>query len=117
MCAQFVMLCRRIELLTKPSVAVDGITTLQGIADELNRRGIPTSAGRGEWQPAQVQRVLQRIAASAGQSTARRCTGCRSAPPKRLSQASRGALSRVRLGRRLDAVEEASDRDGELSGS
>jgi hypothetical protein len=39
-----------------------GTTTLQGIADELNRRGIPTAAGRGEWQPVQVSRVLARLA-------------------------------------------------------
>jgi hypothetical protein len=44
-----------------------GVTTLQGIADELNRRGIPTAAGRGLWQPVQVQRVLRRIAASVRQ--------------------------------------------------
>jgi hypothetical protein len=38
-----------------------GVTTLQGIADELNRRGIPTAAGRGQWQAVQVARVLRRL--------------------------------------------------------
>lgn len=36
--------------------------TLQGIADELNRAGIPTARG-GSWQAKQVQRVLERLAA------------------------------------------------------
>jgi hypothetical protein len=40
-----------------------GVTTVQGIADELNRRGIPTAAGRGLWQAVQVSRVLARLAA------------------------------------------------------
>jgi hypothetical protein len=38
-----------------------GVETLRGIADELNRRGIPTAAGRGKWQPVQVSRVLRRL--------------------------------------------------------
>jgi hypothetical protein len=38
-----------------------GIASLRGIADELNRRGIPTAAGRGRWQPIQVSRVLRRL--------------------------------------------------------
>jgi hypothetical protein len=37
-----------------------GVTSLRGIADELNRRGIPTAAGTGQWQAAQVRRVLVR---------------------------------------------------------
>jgi DNA invertase Pin-like site-specific DNA recombinase len=45
-----------------------GVTTLQGIADELNRRGVPTAARQGEWQPVQVQRVLRMIAAIARRS-------------------------------------------------
>jgi Recombinase len=39
-----------------------GVTSLRRIADELNRRGIPTPAGRGQWQPVQVSRVLRRRA-------------------------------------------------------
>jgi hypothetical protein len=39
-----------------------GVTTLQGIADGLNRSGIPTPRGRGEWQAPQVRRVLARLA-------------------------------------------------------
>ena len=34
-----------------------GITTLRGIAGELNRRGFPTARG-GEWTATQVMRVL-----------------------------------------------------------
>jgi DNA invertase Pin-like site-specific DNA recombinase len=50
------------------AIQAAGVTTLQGIADELNRQGIPTAARRGEWQPVQVQRVLRRIAAIARRS-------------------------------------------------
>ena len=42
-------------------VRAAGVTTLRGIADELNRRGIPTAAGRGKWGPVQVTRVLARL--------------------------------------------------------
>jgi hypothetical protein len=35
--------------------------TLQAIAAELNRRGIPTATGRGEWCGKQVRRVLARL--------------------------------------------------------
>jgi DNA invertase Pin-like site-specific DNA recombinase len=48
---------------TIKAIQAAGVTTLQGIADELNRRGIPTAAGRGQWQAVQVSRVLARIAA------------------------------------------------------
>jgi DNA invertase Pin-like site-specific DNA recombinase len=48
---------------TIKAIQAAGAMTLQGMADELNRRGIPTAAGRGEWQPTQVQRVMQRLAA------------------------------------------------------
>ena len=37
-----------------------GISSLSGIASELNRRGIPTQRG-GAWQATQVRRVLDRI--------------------------------------------------------
>jgi Recombinase len=40
---------------------VAGATTLQAIATELNRRGIPTATGRGEWSGKQVRRVLERL--------------------------------------------------------
>jgi hypothetical protein len=39
-----------------------GATTLQAIAAELNRRGIPTATGRGDWSGKQVARVLERLA-------------------------------------------------------
>jgi DNA invertase Pin-like site-specific DNA recombinase len=46
------------------TIRAAGVTTLQGIADELNRRAIPTAAGRpGEWQAVQVRRVLARMPA------------------------------------------------------
>jgi hypothetical protein len=35
--------------------------TLQAIADGLNRSGIPTASGRGQWQAPQVARVLARL--------------------------------------------------------
>jgi DNA invertase Pin-like site-specific DNA recombinase len=38
-----------------------GITTLRGIAAELNARGIPTARGSGTWQAQQVRRVLARL--------------------------------------------------------
>jgi DNA invertase Pin-like site-specific DNA recombinase len=38
-----------------------GITSLRGIAAELNNRGIPTATGTGTWQAAQVSRVLARL--------------------------------------------------------
>jgi hypothetical protein len=38
-----------------------GATTLQAIAAELNRRGIATATGRGEWCGKQVRRVLARL--------------------------------------------------------
>jgi len=38
-----------------------GATTLQAIAAELNRRGIPTATGRGEWRGKQVARVPERL--------------------------------------------------------
>jgi len=38
-----------------------GATTLQAIAAELNRRGIPTATGRGGWSGTQVRRVLGRL--------------------------------------------------------
>jgi DNA invertase Pin-like site-specific DNA recombinase len=38
-----------------------GATTLLGIADGLNRSGIPTPRGWGQWRPVQVWRVLARM--------------------------------------------------------
>jgi hypothetical protein len=38
-----------------------GVTTRRGIAAELNKQGIPTPSGTGQWQPEQVRRVLARI--------------------------------------------------------
>jgi hypothetical protein len=34
----------------------------------LNKRGIPTATGRGIWEPAQVQRMMERLKSSAWQS-------------------------------------------------
>ena len=39
-----------------------GVTSLKGIADEFNWRGVPTPAGSGHWHAAQVARVLRRLA-------------------------------------------------------
>jgi hypothetical protein len=38
-----------------------GVTSLRAIAAELNKLGIPTAGGRGEWQAVQVRRVLGRL--------------------------------------------------------
>lgn len=39
-----------------------GVTSLKGIADALNTRGIPTARGK-QWQAVQVKRILDRIGA------------------------------------------------------
>jgi DNA invertase Pin-like site-specific DNA recombinase len=36
-----------------------GVTSLSGLARELNSRGVPTARGTGQWQAMQVQRVLR----------------------------------------------------------
>jgi DNA invertase Pin-like site-specific DNA recombinase len=38
-----------------------GVTTLKGIAAELNAKGIPTARGDGSWSAVQVSRVLARL--------------------------------------------------------
>jgi Recombinase len=38
-----------------------GARSLRAIAAELNRRGVPTATGRGEWSGTQVRRVLARL--------------------------------------------------------
>lgn len=38
--------------------------SLQAIADELNRRGVPTLRGGLEWRPSTIHRVIRRIEAS-----------------------------------------------------
>jgi DNA invertase Pin-like site-specific DNA recombinase len=38
-----------------------GLTSLRAIAAALNERGIETPRGVGEWQAAQVARVLERL--------------------------------------------------------
>jgi DNA invertase Pin-like site-specific DNA recombinase len=39
----------------------NGVTSLRAIAAALNARGIPTARGEGEWQSAQVKRVLDQL--------------------------------------------------------
>jgi hypothetical protein len=39
-----------------------GVTSLNAIADALNERRVPTPAGSDHWYPAQVARVLRRLA-------------------------------------------------------
>jgi hypothetical protein len=48
---------------TIKDIQASGVTTLRGIAAELNRRGIPTATGRGEWCGTQVRRVFARLGA------------------------------------------------------
>jgi hypothetical protein len=43
------------------AIRAAGATTLWGIAVELNRLGIPTAAGSGEWNSTQVRVVLRRL--------------------------------------------------------
>jgi hypothetical protein len=38
-----------------------GVTTLTGVADALNKRGIRTPRGGGQWRATQVARVLKRL--------------------------------------------------------
>jgi hypothetical protein len=40
-----------------------GITSLTGITEALNERGIPTARGSGPWYHAQVRRLLVRLPA------------------------------------------------------
>jgi hypothetical protein len=42
-----------------------GVTSWYGIATALNKRGVPTATGRGIWEPAQVRRVMERLARDA----------------------------------------------------
>jgi hypothetical protein len=42
-----------------------GVTSWYGIAMALNKRGVPTATGRGIWEPAQVRRVMERLARDA----------------------------------------------------
>jgi hypothetical protein len=44
------------------AIRAEGTTTLWGIAAELNRLGIPTAAGSGEWNSTQVRVMLRRLA-------------------------------------------------------
>jgi hypothetical protein len=46
---------------TIKSLQASGVTTLRAIAAELNRRGIQTPRGRGEWDATKVRRVLVRL--------------------------------------------------------
>jgi hypothetical protein len=40
-----------------------GTTSLRGIADELNRRGVMTASGEGKWRPSMVWPLLDRLKA------------------------------------------------------
>lgn len=54
---------RRTDLLPEiEAIRAAGITALAGIARELNRRGIETPRRRGQWQAAQVGRLLGQYA-------------------------------------------------------
>ena len=48
---------------TLAEIRAAGVRTLQGIANALKARGIPTPSGRGDWHPATVARVVARIPA------------------------------------------------------
>ena len=42
-------------------VMAQGFNSLREIAEELNRREVPTPSRRGEWRPTMVSRVFQRM--------------------------------------------------------
>jgi hypothetical protein len=44
------------------ALQANGVTTLNGIAEALNERGVPTAAGSGNWHATQVARLLRRLA-------------------------------------------------------
>jgi hypothetical protein len=44
------------------ALQAEGIASLNGIAEALNERRVPTSRGRGHWYVTQVRRVLARLA-------------------------------------------------------
>jgi hypothetical protein len=46
---------------TIKTIQARGATSLRAIASELNRRGIPTLSGRGEWQADTVRQLLARM--------------------------------------------------------
>jgi hypothetical protein len=46
---------------TIKKLQASGVTTLRAIAAKLSARGIPTPRGQGQWQAAQVWRVLARM--------------------------------------------------------
>ena len=50
------------------SIQASGISTLAGVADALNARGIPTARG-GSWHASSVRNLLARAALSAGKQT------------------------------------------------
>jgi len=39
----------------------NGVRSLRAIAAEMNRRGIPTASGRGEWHADTVRQLLARL--------------------------------------------------------
>jgi hypothetical protein len=52
----------------------EGVVSLRAIADELNRRGIPTATGHSKWQAVQIMRVLKRL--TGVRPRRRRCAPC-----------------------------------------
>jgi Recombinase len=50
------------------AIRATGATTISDIATELNRLGIPTPRGSGEWRTGQVHHVLQRLGALRAQT-------------------------------------------------
>jgi hypothetical protein len=53
---------RRLDLLSRRADTARGREqSWYGFAMALNKRGIPTATGRGIWEPAQVQRMMERL--------------------------------------------------------
>lgn len=65
-------------------IRATGTTTLVAIAQELQRRGVPTPAGRDVWHPVQVSRLLAMLARP-------QCGGCRGRHRRRRHRPIRGS--------------------------
>jgi hypothetical protein len=72
---------------TIAEIRAAGVTSLRGIAAEMNRRGIPTLSGRGEWQAQQVRRVIARETAIMARATRRQAKAAATARKARTARA------------------------------
>jgi hypothetical protein len=52
------------------SMQAAGITTIKGITEELNWRGIPPATGKGKWHESQVLKMMRRLKLAASRAGA-----------------------------------------------